>query len=295
MKNPRAVAVVTGASSGIGREMARALAQNGATVLAISRGSGEGERVVEELRSATGNEDLHFFPADLSSLQDVRDVAARVRGRTDRIDLLLNNAGAYFAQRRTTADGYEATFALNHLAPFLLTHLLLEPLLRSERGRIVATASEASRAGRLRLDDPMLERGYSAWAAYGQSKLANIAFTTALARRLEGTPVTANAFHPGFVDSGFGSGSAMMNRLLRLAARLVARTPEKGAETGVYLALSPAVAGVSGGYFADRRRIRAKAPARDPEVTERLWTVSEQLVGLTEEESAPLRTARAAA
>ncbi len=289
------VAVVTGASSGIGFEMARGLAARGASVLAVSRAGGSGSQVVENLRAATGNDAVHFLPADLSSLADVRDAAAQVRERTDRVDLLLNNAGAYFSRRRTTVDGYEATFALNHLAPFLLTHLLAEALLRSDAARVVTTASEAARAARLRLDDPMLERGYSGWAAYGQSKLANLAFTTALARRLEPTPVTANAFHPGFVDTGFGSGGRLMNKLLRLAARLFARTPEKGAETGLFLATSPEVAQVSGAYYADRRPIRPKAPARDTETTEQLWALSERLTGLTDAERRPLAAVREAA
>ena len=289
------VAVVTGASSGIGRELARGLAEQGASVLTISRAGGAGERVVEDLRAATGNTAIDFLPADLSSMAEVRDVAGRVRERTDRIDLLLNNAGAYFTRRRTTAEGYEATFALNHLAPFLLTHLLAEPLLRADAARVVGTASEASRAARLRLDDPMLERGYSGWAAYGQSKLANLAFTTALARRLQATSVTANAFHPGFVDSGFGSGTTLMNRLLGLAARLFARTPVKGAETGLYLALSQEVADVSGAYYADLKPLRLRTPARDPATTERLWALSEKLVGLTEAERRSLDGVRAAA
>ncbi len=288
------VAVVTGASSGIGLEMARGLASRGASVLAISRAGGSGGKVVASLRASTGNDSIHFLPADLSSLADVRNAAAQVRERTDRVDLLLNNAGAYFSRRRTTVDGHEATFALNHLAPFLLTHLLAEPLLRSDAARVVTTASEAARAGRLRLDDPMLEHGYSGWAAYGQSKLANLAFTSALARRLEATPVSANAFHPGFVDSGFGSGGRLMNKLLRLAARLFARTPEKGAETGLYLATSPEVAQVSGAYYADRKPIRPKAPARDRETTERLWALSERLTGLTDAERRPLEAVREA-
>lgn len=289
------VAVLTGGSSGIGLEMARGLAARGAGVVIVSRGGGSGGQVVESLRAATGNDAVHFLPADLSSLADVRDVAARVRERTDRVDLLLNNAGAYFSRRRTTADGYEATFALNHLAPFLLTHLLAEPLLRADAARVVTTASEAARAARLRLEDPMLERGYNGWAAYGQSKLANLAFTAALARRLDATPASANAFHPGFVDTGFGSGSTLMNKLLRLAARLFARTPEKGAETGLYLATSPDVAQVSGAYYADCKPIRPKAPARDRETTERLWALSERLVGLTDAERRPLEAVRKAA
>jgi len=289
------VAVVTGASSGIGREMARGLAERGASVLVVSRVDGAGAPVVDELRATTGNDAIEFVPADLSSMAQVRDVAERVRGRADRIDLLLNNAGAYFARRESTIDGFELTFALNHLAPFLLTHLLVEPLLRSGNGRVVTTASEAARAARLHLDDPMLQSGYSGWVAYGQSKLANLAFTTALARRLQGMPVTANAFHPGFVDTGFGHGPTLMNRMLVVAARLFARTPEKGAETGLYLAVSPDVADVSGAYYADRKPITAKAPARDVATTERLWELSEELVGLTEEEKRPLERAATAA
>ncbi len=287
------VAVVTGASSGIGREMATTLARQGATVLTVSRPSGSGERAVEEIREATGNDDVHFLPADLSSMAEVRDVAARLRDRTDHVDVLLNNAGAFFARRRVTADGFEATFALNHLAPFLLTHLLMEPLLNADGARVVATASEASRAGRLRLDDPMFSRRYSGWGAYGQSKLANIAFTTALARRLESTGVTANAFHPGFVDSGFGDGATLMNKLVGVASKVFARSPERGADTGTYLALSPDVADVSGAYYADRKPIQPKRAATDPQVTERLWTLSEELVGLSEGERAPLGRAAA--
>ncbi len=289
------VAVVTGASSGIGRELARGLAERGATVLAVSRGSGSGQRVVDELRLSTGNERVRFLPADLSSLAEVRSVAALITAEEPRIDLLVNNAGAYFARRTTTVDGYEATFALNHLAPFLLTHLLAEGLARAPQARVVGTASAASRAGRLRLDDPMLERRYDGWAAYSQSKLANVAFTVELARRLEGTPTSAYAFHPGFVDSGFGAGSTVMNRLLRLAARLFARTPEQGADTGIYLATSAEVAGASGGYFADRKRIQPKAAALDRGLGERFWRLSEELVGLTPQERAALQRAQRAA
>lgn len=289
------VAVVTGASNGIGRELARGLAQRGATVLAVSRGSGAGAEVVEALRRTTGNDRVRFVPADLSSLGEVRAVAASIAADEPRIDLLVNNAGAYFARRTSTVDGYEATFALNHLAPFLLTHLLAEPLLRASHARVVGTASAASQAGRLRLDDPMLEKRYDGWAAYSQSKLANLAFTVELARRLEGTGASAYAFHPGFVDSGFGSGSTAMNRLLRLAARLFARTPERGADTGIYLATAPEPPGPSGGYFADRTPARPKAAALDRDLGERFWRLSEELVGLTDAERGPLQGARQAA
>lgn len=282
------LAVVTGGSNGIGRELARGLAERGAAVVMISRPGGRGEDAADTLRHDTGNPEVRFIGADLSSMAEVRDVASRVRDLTERVDVLANNAGAYFVRREETADGFEATFALNHLAPFLLTHLLMEPLLAADGGRVVVTASAASRAARLHFDDPMLAMRYNSWAAYGQSKLANIAFTTALARRLEGAPVTVNAFHPGFVNSGFGSGPTLMNRLVRVAARVGARTPRRGADTGVYLASSDAVAGVSGEYFSDRRPIRPAREARDEESTEKLWRLSEDLVELSDDERAPL-------
>jgi len=289
------VAVVTGASSGIGREMARGLAQRGASVWVVSRGTGEGARVAEALRTSSGNDAVTFLPADLSSLAEVRDVAERLVAAAPRIDILANNAGAYFIRRQRTVDGYEATFALNHLAPFLLTQRLLPALLRAPEARVVVTSSAASRAGRLRLDDPMFERRYDGWAAYSQSKLANLAFTTTLARRLEGTSVTVNAFHPGFVDSGFGEGTSVTNHLFRLAVRLFARSPEQGADSGLYLALAPELTGVSGVYVADRKRATPKAAATDPVLGERLWRLSEQLVGLTDQERAVLSKARPAA
>lgn len=282
------IAVVTGASSGIGRAMARGLAERGATVLALSRGEGAGPEVVAGLREETGNADVHHLPADLSSLDGVRSAAAAVRERTDRVDLLLNNAGAFFAARRESADGYEMTFALNHLSYFLLSVLLVEPLLAADGARVVNTASEAQRAGRIRFDDPMFTSGYGAWPAYSQSKLANILFTREFARRLQGSRVTVNAFHPGFVDSGFGDGPTLMNRLVRVAARLFARSPERGADTGLYLATSDEVEGVSGGYFADRRRIDGKVRAGGAQIEARLWELSETLTALSEAERSPL-------
>lgn len=292
------IAVVTGASSGIGRAMARGLAERGATVLALSRGEGAGPEVAARLREETGNAEVHHLPADLSTLDGVRAAAAAVRARSERIDLLLNNAGAFFATRGETADGYERTFALNHLSYFLLSILLLEPLLAADAARVVNTASEAQRAGRIRFDDPMFTTGYGGWPAYAQSKLANVLFTREFARRLEGSRVSVNAFHPGFIDSGFGEGPTLMNRLVRVAARLFARPPEKGADTGLYLATSADVEGVSGGYFADRRRIDDKVRAGGPQIEARLWELSETLTALSEAERAPLdrlREARRAA
>jgi len=291
----RPVAVVTGGSSGIGREMVKGLAERDFEVLVVSRAAGQGERVVGDLRRETGNQALHFVPADLASMSQVRDAGARLRRLAPNLDVLVNNAGAFFVRRVTTADGFEASFALNHLAPFLLTHLLMEPLLAGAGGRVVVTASAASRAASLHLDDPMLERRYNGWRAYGQSKLANIVFTRELAKRLEGRAVTANAFHPGFVDTRFGSGSTLMNRVLRLSARVAARPPWRGADTGLYLAVAPDVAGVSGGYYSDRRAIRPARSARDRGAAERLWRLSEELVGLTASERVALEPAGRAA
>lgn len=282
------IAVVTGGSSGIGRAMVRGLAARGAMVYVLSRAQGAGPGVVEALRRETGNPRLHHLSADLSSLRGVRDGAEAVRAQTGRIDILMNNAGAFFARRVETADGYEATFALNHLAYFLLSHLLLEPLLEADAARIVNTASEAQRTGRIRFDDPMFARGYGGWAAYSQSKLANVLFTREMARRLEGSGVSVTAFHPGFVDSGFGSGSTVMNYLVRWAAALFARSPERGADTGLFLAVSPEVAGVSGGYFADRAPIDGHVRRGGEQVERRLWEVSARLTQLTGEETAPL-------
>ncbi len=282
------VAVVTGGSSGIGTALVRGLAARGAMVYALSRAEGAGPGVVEALRRETGNPRLHHLGADLSSLRGVREAAAAVRGETERIDILMNNAGAFFSRRVETADGYEATFALNHLAYFLLSHLLLEPLLAADAARIVNTASEAQRGGRIRFDDPMFARGYNGWAAYAQSKLANVLFTREMARRLEGSRVSVTAFHPGFVNSGFGSGSTLMNYLVRWAARLFARSPERGADTGLFLALSPEVAGASGGYFADRAPIDGHVRQGGEQAERRLWELSARLTQLAEEERATL-------
>ncbi len=282
------VAVITGVSSGIGRAMARSLAGRGATVYGVSRSTGDGARIVRELGREAGNPDVHFVPGDLMTLDGMRAAAASLRGFTDGVDILLNNAGGFFARRQTTADGYEATFALNHLGYFVLTVLLLPRLLAGGGARVVNTASEAQRMGRMHFDDPMMERSYSAWGAYGQSKLANLMFTVEAAARLEGTGVTVNAFHPGFVASGFASGSGWMNKLVQLSGRVFGRSPAEGADTGLYLATSPEVEGVSGAYFADRKRRELRAEARDPQQTGRLWSLSETLAHLTEEERRPL-------
>jgi retinol dehydrogenase 12 len=202
---------------------------------------------------------------------------------TPRIDVLVNNAGGVFGKRTLSKDGYETTFAVNHLAPFLLTHLLLNILKSGRQARIVTTASSGHRGAQISFDDLQATRKYSAMGAYGASKLANILFTRALAKRLQGTVVTATCLHPGFVRTSFGRDievSPFVKSAFGLIARF-ARSPEKGAETVVYLATSPHVQGASGGYYVDCKLTRPSSAARDDNAAERLWQVSERLVGIT--------------
>ncbi len=191
--------------------------------------------------------------------------------------MLVNNAGGYFAQRQESPDGIELTWALNHLAYFLLTEQLRDRLIASAPARVVNLSSEAERRGKIRLEDPELSTGYDGWAAYSQSKLANLLFTNELARRLDGLGVTANAVHPGFVSSGFGKNNGgAWGLILRLASKL-GRSPEKGAETVLYLATSPKVAAISGQYFSDKKPIESASAAHDTELAARLWELSKAM------------------
>ena len=279
--------LVTGASSGIGLETVRALAEQGATVVLVSRGSGSGAEVAETLRRETGNSNLHYLPADLSSLADIRRVAAEFSKRFEHLDVLVNNAGAFFSKRKVTTDGFEQTFALNHLSYFLLTHLLLPKLLQSPAARVVNVASQAETFGRIH-DDPMLKENYGGWKAYSQSKLANLMFTYKLARALADTPVTVNALHPGAVATGFGGGGGVASTFFKLA-RPFLKTPAQGAQTAIYLASSPAVAGISGRYYSSEKPMSSSARSHDRAEQEKLWRVSSELVSLTDAEAAPLR------
>lgn len=268
------ICLVTGATAGLGRAAARALGGRGATVVLVARSPERGEAVRAEIEQAGGRAEVLL--ADLASLCQVREAAAEFARRFDRLDVLVNNAAVYTRERTLTEDGFETQLAVNHLAPFLLTHLLLPLLRRSAPSRVVTVSSEAHQGASLRWDDLNGERGYNGVRAYAQSKLANLLFTFELARRLEGTGVTANAVHPGVVGTELLFGGWAPLRLLRPFLR----TPEKGADTLVYLAASPEAAGVSGGYFKDRRPLRASRRARDPEAARRLWEVSRGMVGL---------------
>ena len=218
--------------------------------------------------------------ADLSSLASVRSLAAEVLSRYPNVDVLVNNAGAMYLRREVTEEGFERTWALNHLAPFLLTALLVDRIRESAPARIVTTSSDAHGGKQIPFDDLGGERSYDGYRRYGQTKLANILFTSELARRLEGSGVTANCFHPGFVASGFARNNGPLLRIGMSVVRPFARSPERGADTLVWLADSSEAAGETGGYFVDRRRGTPSAAAQDAEAARRLWEVSEEQVGL---------------
>lgn len=274
--------MVTGANSGIGLEVVKGLARQGARVVMVGRD----ERRLADARALvqreTGSDRLDVLLADFTSLASVRACADAFRQRYDRLHVLVNNAGLVLNRREVTEDGYEKTFQTNHLAPFLLTLLLLDVIEASAPARIVNVSSDAHRTGRLDLDDLQSQRSYSGFRAYGTSKLANILFTTELARHLEGTGVTANAVHPGFVRTNFGrNNGGPFRALITLLQGVVAITPQQGADTPLYLATSPEVEGVTGCYFVKRKVQIPSGAARDDDAARRLWEASERLAGLT--------------
>lgn len=277
--------LVTGGSSGLGLETVRALAAQGAAVGLVSRASGAGAELTETLKRETGNPRLYYFPADLASRDDVRRVAAEITHRFPRLDVLVNNAGGFFLSRRTSPDGLEMTFALNHLAPFLLTQLLLDALLRSPAPRVVNVASKAETFGRLHFDDLLLTQNYGSWKAYGQSKLANLLFSYQLARLLADTPVAVNALHPGTVATNIGG---RVGRVLMKLSGPLFKTPAQGAQTILYLATAPQVAGLSGRYFIDSQPATSSPRSHDRAAQAELWRRSRDLVALTQSEAATL-------
>ena len=278
--------LVTGATSGVGKAAAQALADKGATVVIVGRDAVKTARVVDEIKATTGNNAITSLLADLSIQADIHRLATEFQDTHDRLDVLINNAGGIFLERQLSADGIEMTFALNHLNYFLLTNLLLDMLKASAPARVINVASDAHRFGPLDFDDLQSERSYSAFGVYGRSKLANILFTVELARRLAGSGVTANALHPGFVNSGFGKNNrdgfwrGLFVKLYDWIGPLIARSPEKAAETVVYLATSPDVADVTGQYFVDCKPKTLDAAATDRATAARLWEVSAELVDL---------------
>ena len=275
--------MVTGANSGVGKATAIALAAAGARTVITARNEARGRAAREDIRRTTGSDQVDLVVFDLADLASVRAGAAELLDRTERIDVLVNNAGLVLSDRQVTVDGFEATFATNHLGPFLLTRLLTDRLVESAPARVVNVASTAHRGARTGLDfDDLQSTGhYRGMQAYRRSKLANILFTTELARRLDGTGVTANSVHPGTVASGFARDDDASG-FLAFGVKVIKPfilTPAKGARTSVYVATSPDLAGGTGQYFG-KCRVRTPSPAaRDEAAAILLWSVSEELVG----------------
>jgi NAD(P)-dependent dehydrogenase (short-subunit alcohol dehydrogenase family) len=272
------VVLVTGSTSGIGEQTARALAGRGATVILNGRSRDRCAAVARRLQEETGNPSIDLLPGDLSTGNGVRAVAEAFRAQHDRLDVLINNVGAIFWKRDETADGVERTFALNHLSYFHLTTLLLDRLEASAPSRVVNVASDTHRGVRLDFDDLQAKQSYSAMAAYNRSKLANVLFTYELARRLKDTGVTANALHPGVTSTNWGKGGGAMTALMWVVMRFV-QSAERGAQTSVYLATSPDVASSTGKYFKKQREAPSSPESHDEAAARRLWEVSAALIG----------------
>jgi NAD(P)-dependent dehydrogenase (short-subunit alcohol dehydrogenase family) len=273
--------LLTGATRGIGQAAAIELARRGAEVALVGRDADRVRETAEAARAAGTGAAVHEHVADLERMDEVRRLAEEVLDRYPRIDVLASNAGAMFTSRHVTADGYERTFALNHLAPFLLTNLLADRLRESAPARVVITASDAHESGLLDLDDLQSEGSFRPLRTYGTTKLCNVLFTRELARRLEGSGVTANCFHPGVVRTGFGKNDNPLLRIGISIAGLFFRSPERGAQSLVWLALDPAAAELNGEYVIDEKVATPSAQGQDDGLARALWGASERLVGLT--------------
>ena len=281
------ICLITGATSGIGQAAAVQLAELGATLVLVGRNPEKIAATVKQIQERTDNQEIHSFIANLSSLQSIRQLADDFKARHQRLDVLVNNAGALMLSRQESVDGIEMTFALNHLSYFMLTNLLLDVLKSSIPARIVNVSSDAHQANHLDFDDLQIQKSYRGYKAYGRSKLANLLFTYELARRLEDTGVTVNGLHPGLVASGFlATNNGLRGRLFNFFVRRVGRSVERGAQTITYLATSSDVEGVTGGYFMDEGIVDSSPASYDTDASLRLWQVSEELTGLDTEDGA---------
>jgi len=273
------VVLITGGTGGIGKATAIGLAAIGARVGITGRDLARAEQAAADIRTASENPAVDAFAADMTSQAEVRRLAATVLDAYPRLHVLVNNVGGFWAHRHPTADGLERTFALNHLAPFLLTNLLLDRLKASAPARVVTVSSGAQSMGRIDFDDLQGAHNYSGQRAYNQSKLANIMFTNELARRLDGAGVTATSVHPGVVRTNFGAeDQAWFFTIISRVVRPLLKTPAQGAKTPIYLASSPDVDGISGQFFVNRKPKTANKVAYDTDMTARLWRVSADLV-----------------
>jgi NAD(P)-dependent dehydrogenase (short-subunit alcohol dehydrogenase family) len=274
------VCLITGATSGIGRETAQALARQGAAVVIVGRDKAKAERTAAQIKKESGNPNVEYLLADLSIQAEVRRLAGEFLSRYDRLDVLVNNAGAIFLRRKESRDGIEMTFALNHLNYFLLTNLLLDRLKKSAPARIISVSSAGHLGASIDFGNLQMEKGYWGFEAYGRTKLCNVLFTYELARRLKDNGVTANAVHPGLVATNIGRNNGLLAWLFQPLIRFVAKSPREGAETLIYLASSPEVEGVSGKYFANKRAVRSSANSHDEETARRLWQASAEMTGI---------------
>ncbi len=275
------VCLVTGATAGIGAETAKQLARLGATVVVHGRRADKCAATVTRIRQETGNDAVEFLMADLSSQKEIHRLAQEFMRQYARLDVLINNAGVWKMRREESVDGIEMTFAVNHLAPFLLTNLLLDRLKASAPARIVNVSSALHRQGRIHFEDLQMQRRYNAWPAYNNSKLANLLFTYALARRLAGAGVTANALHPGRVRTNLiASNGGFLRWIVQPLFNLQAISVEEGARTSVYLATAPEVEGISGKYFGKCKEWHSSPDSYDEAAQERLWQISAEWVGL---------------
>ncbi len=272
--------VVTGATHGIGKETARAVARMGARTLIVGRNAERAAQVVDAIQAESGNKEVDFLLGDLSLQRDVRHVADQIRGQVDRVDVLINNVGTVYNRHEVTADGIEKTWALNHLSYFLLTHLLLDLIQAAPSARIVNVSSSGHRQGKIDLTDVQAERNYRGFQRYCATKLANILFTTELARRLDGTSVTVNAAHPGFVPENFPIPPSLGRNVFLFLSRPWSKTSAQGAQTSVHLATSPEAAGMTGLYWEDCRPKTPSWAAQDADFARNVWNVSMQQTGV---------------
>ena len=270
------VTLITGATSGIGKETAIELARRGLKVIFSTRNEEKGRAVREEISQLTGNKDIYCYYGDLASFNSIREFASQVKKNHEKLDILINNAGIWMNKKLTTVDGIECTFAVNHLAPFLLTSLLSDMLFKSSSGRIINTSSGIHCSGNVDISDPEFKnKTFSPMKVYAQSKLANILFTRELAARLKQRNITVNCFAPGWVNTGLFRNS---NPIVKLSARLWALTPSQGAETLVFLATSDEVQNVTGEYFMKKKVKQSARQSYDTELMKKLWEISENYV-----------------
>jgi NAD(P)-dependent dehydrogenase (short-subunit alcohol dehydrogenase family) len=274
------VCMVTGANSGIGKETAAKLAEMHATVVMVCRSREKGEKAMVEIRRKSGSNSVELLVADLASLRSVRGIAKEFGEKYDVLHVLINNAGVARVRRSVTVDGYETTFQVNYLSPFLLTNLLLDSLKKSAPSRVVNVSSVSHFGGHMKMGDLQLKKGYGVMKAYGQSKLAQVLFTYELARRLEGTGVTVNCLHPGGVATNIWGNSLGPFAFMAKLVKLFLLSPVEGAETSVYLASSPEIEGVTGRYFEKKLEKRSAPDSYDVTLAGRVWDTSLSMVGL---------------